>query len=135
MAWYPGTVLFEATNLSVGRGTDAPFRQVGAPWLAVPRGRAWRPVTFTPQSPGDGKLADTMCRGLLLNDYDRRRDRSVGAALRLLDAIAAANPDSLRVDARGMAIRLGKPWHAGFVADNREVDDFKRQARPYLLYR
>ncbi|MEZ5342384.1 MAG: DUF1343 domain-containing protein [Acidimicrobiales bacterium] len=30
---YPGTVLFEATSLSWGRGTDAPFEQVGAPWL------------------------------------------------------------------------------------------------------
>ena len=30
---YPGTVFFEGTNLSEGRGTDAPFTQAGAPWL------------------------------------------------------------------------------------------------------
>ena len=30
---YPGTCLFEGTNLSVGRGSDAPFQQIGAPWL------------------------------------------------------------------------------------------------------
>ena len=30
---YPGTVLFEGTNLSEGRGTDRPFRVAGAPWL------------------------------------------------------------------------------------------------------
>jgi uncharacterized protein YbbC (DUF1343 family) len=30
---YPGTVFFEATNLSEGRGTDAPLKQVGAPWM------------------------------------------------------------------------------------------------------
>ncbi len=30
---YPGTVFFEGTNLSEGRGTDAPFQLVGAPWL------------------------------------------------------------------------------------------------------
>lgn len=30
---YPGTVMFEGTNLSEGRGTDAPFQLVGAPWL------------------------------------------------------------------------------------------------------
>jgi uncharacterized protein YbbC (DUF1343 family) len=30
---YTGTVLFEGTNLSEGRGTDKPFRLVGAPWL------------------------------------------------------------------------------------------------------
>ena len=32
-AVYPGTVLFEATTLSVGRGTDEPFTIVGAPWV------------------------------------------------------------------------------------------------------
>ena len=30
---YPGLCLFEGTNLSVGRGSDAPFEQIGAPWL------------------------------------------------------------------------------------------------------
>lgn len=30
---YTGTVFVEGTNLSEGRGTDAPFQQVGAPWL------------------------------------------------------------------------------------------------------
>ena len=30
---YPGIGLLEATNLSVGRGTDRPFEQIGAPWL------------------------------------------------------------------------------------------------------
>jgi uncharacterized protein YbbC (DUF1343 family) len=30
---YPGTVFFEGTNLSEGRGTDAPLKQVGAQWL------------------------------------------------------------------------------------------------------
>lgn len=30
---YTGTVFFEAVNASEGRGTDAPFTQVGAPWL------------------------------------------------------------------------------------------------------
>jgi uncharacterized protein YbbC (DUF1343 family) len=30
---YTGTVLFEGTNLTEGRGTDQPYRLVGAPWL------------------------------------------------------------------------------------------------------
>src|SRR5437588_7118934 len=32
-ALYPGVALLEATNISVGRGTDSPFEIVGAPWL------------------------------------------------------------------------------------------------------
>jgi len=34
---YPGLCLFEGTNLSVGRGSDAPFEQIGAPWLDTAR--------------------------------------------------------------------------------------------------
>ena len=30
---YPGMSFFEATNVSEGRGTDLPFRLVGASWL------------------------------------------------------------------------------------------------------
>jgi len=30
---YPGTVLFEATELSVARGTDEAFARIGAPWI------------------------------------------------------------------------------------------------------
>lgn len=32
-AFYPGTCLFEGTDISEGRGTDAPFRNLGAPWI------------------------------------------------------------------------------------------------------
>ena len=30
---YPGIGAIEGTNVSVGRGTDTPFEQVGAPWI------------------------------------------------------------------------------------------------------
>src|SRR6185503_19325280 len=30
---YPGTVLFEGTNISEGRGTNRPFELLGAPWV------------------------------------------------------------------------------------------------------
>lgn len=33
VALYPSLALFEGTNVSVGRGTDLPFQQVGAPWF------------------------------------------------------------------------------------------------------
>ena len=58
---YGATVFFEGTNLSEGRGTDAPFEQVGAPWLDAgalagtlnvrpPPGVTFQPVTFKPTS-------------------------------------------------------------------------------------
>ena len=30
---YPGIGAIEGTNISVGRGTDTPFEQIGAPWI------------------------------------------------------------------------------------------------------
>ncbi len=33
---YPGIGAIETTNLSVGRGTDTPFEQIGAPWIDGP---------------------------------------------------------------------------------------------------
>jgi uncharacterized protein YbbC (DUF1343 family) len=36
-AWYPATCLLEFSHISVGRGTDAPFQIVGAPWMNANR--------------------------------------------------------------------------------------------------
>jgi len=141
-AWYPGTVLFEATNLSVGRGTDAPFRQVGAPWLDAPRvaaamarryGLALDTVRFTPRAPGDGKFDGVPLAGLRFRPADRRRDDPVRDALRLLTTIRDLQPDAFAMDSIGLARRLGTalgaaaPWAA---ADRR----FLEERRAYLLY-
>src|SRR4051794_25016923 len=56
---YPGTVLFEGTNVSEGRGTTRPFEIVGAPWVSPERfadglnrlalpGVRFRPAIFEP---------------------------------------------------------------------------------------
>ncbi|PKM96597.1 MAG: DUF1343 domain-containing protein [Elusimicrobia bacterium HGW-Elusimicrobia-3] len=56
---YPGLGCFEASNVSVGRGTDIPFEWFGAPWLkagkiakklnkAGLRGVKFSPLTLTP---------------------------------------------------------------------------------------
>jgi uncharacterized protein YbbC (DUF1343 family) len=74
---YPGTCLFEGTNLSVGRGTDRAFQQIGAPWLdgeALARAMAGHElpgvrieaVRFTPRNAGDGKFSDEEVSGVRL---------------------------------------------------------------------
>ncbi len=56
---YPGIGAIEYANISVGRGTNQPFEQLGAPWIDGPRlaatlnarkipGIRFYPVTFTP---------------------------------------------------------------------------------------
>ncbi|MGH7580366.1 MAG: exo-beta-N-acetylmuramidase NamZ family protein [Gemmatimonadales bacterium] len=95
---YPGLCLFEGTNLSVGRGSEAPFEQVGAPWLdtaavlgalrraGLPGVRAYG-VGFTPRRPGDGKYADTLLAGIRLEVTDREAYDPPATAVHLLAAI------------------------------------------------
>lgn len=101
---YPGTCLFEGTNLSVGRGTDAPFEQIGAPWLdparvlaTLPpdarRGVRFRAVAFTPHRPGEGKYADTAVVGIRLEVTDRAAYDPPATAVYLLAAIRAVHSD------------------------------------------
>jgi uncharacterized protein YbbC (DUF1343 family) len=98
---YPGLCLFEGTNLSVGRGSDAPFEQIGAPWLDTARvltairaarlpGVTFRGVSFTPTRPGDGKFGDTLVAGIRLRVTDRATYDPTATAVYLLAAIRAS---------------------------------------------
>ena len=70
---YPGIALLEATNVSEGRGTEAPFLVFGAPWVepgatavSVP-GFELRPTGFTPRGSAASrqpKWQDEKCNGL-----------------------------------------------------------------------
>jgi uncharacterized protein YbbC (DUF1343 family) len=101
---YPGTCLFEGTNLSVGRGTDAAFEQIGAPWLdtavvlaSIRRdnlpGVRFRGVEFTPRRPGEGKFADTLVYGIRLQVTDRAVYDPTITAVHLLSLIRRLHAD------------------------------------------
>jgi uncharacterized protein YbbC (DUF1343 family) len=142
VAWYPGTVLFEATNLSVGRGTAAPFRQIGAPWLdagGVARRMARRyhialdPVRFTPHAPGDGKFDGVEVRGVRFRRFDRARGDPIRAALLLLKTVRELQPARVRVDSLGLARRLGV-WPSDTVTWPGDRRRFLAERRTALIY-
>jgi uncharacterized protein YbbC (DUF1343 family) len=106
---YPGTCLFEGTNLSVGRGTPFAFQVVGAPWLdpaAVLRRLRAHPadlagvsadsIAFAPLHPTDGKYDGVTLRGVRLTVADRATYDPTRTAVALLVAIRAAHPDSFQ---------------------------------------
>ncbi len=142
VARFPGTVLFEATNLSVGRGTDAPFRQVGAPWLrAEAVVRAMRrlhvsldAVRFTPHAPGDGKFDGVALAAVRFRAFDRTRGDPIRDALLLMRIIRELHPGLFAADSIGLARRLGEPVGTS-VTWPEEVRRFRAEAAPYLLYR
>jgi uncharacterized protein YbbC (DUF1343 family) len=97
---YPGTVLFEGTNVSEGRGTTRPFELVGAPWVAAERfadalnlrmlpGVFFRPVVFEPTF---HKHAKRTCGGCQLHVLDRKAFAPVLAGVLLIEAFRAAAP-------------------------------------------
>ncbi|HEY2806013.1 MAG TPA: DUF1343 domain-containing protein [Gemmatimonadales bacterium] len=146
VAWYPGTVLIEATNLSVGRGTDEAFREMGAPWLKTPReaygypnGDTLEHVTFTPHAPGDGKYDGVSCAGVRFWRNNRRyAGGPILEVIRVLRLLAQSNRDSLRVDSSMMTTRFGRAWNAdsalAWASDQRALAAFRIRVRPYLLY-
>jgi len=149
VAWYPGTVLFEGegltvgTNLSVGRGTDAPFRQVGAPWLDAARiaaqmrrryGTHLDTVTFVPRAPGDRKYDGVHVHAVRFGRFDRSRGDAIRDAIHLLGLVAELHRDSLRVDSLLMARHLGE-WPSPRTEWAEAIRAFARRRAPYLLYR
>ncbi len=94
---YPGVGAIEGTNISVGRGTDTPFEQLGAPWIDGPAlaaalnasalaGVRFYPVTFTPAA--GAKLGGQACHGVFLIVTDRDRLRPVRVGLEIASALS-----------------------------------------------
>jgi len=153
---YPGLCLFEGTALSVGRGTDAPFEAIGAPWLdtaavlrrvrdAAPPGVRFRGTGFTPRAPGDGKFADTLVAAIRLEVTDRRSYDPVRTAVILLAAVQAVHPDRIGWIARHFDRLAGGPALREALSAGRAPDEivggwagelaaFRERRKPYLLY-
>jgi uncharacterized protein YbbC (DUF1343 family)/CubicO group peptidase (beta-lactamase class C family) len=99
-ALYSGIALLETTNVSVGRGTDAPFEQLGAPWIDTVSlaarlsasqiaGVRFVPVSFTPNS---STFAGLECRGIRITVVDRNRLEPVRLGLEIAAALRDLHP-------------------------------------------
>jgi len=152
---YPGTCLFEGTNLSVGRGTPFAFQVIGAPWLdprsvmrrlRVPGdpenapdkaaiGVAIESVTFTPDAPTDGKYAGVPLKGLRLRVTDRARYDPTRLAVALLAAIRAAHPDSFQFGKRFDLLAAGPELRAALEAGQPARAIWERWAAPLAAFR
>lgn len=156
-ASYPGTCLFEGTNLSVGRGTERPFQWIGAPWLdgaalaaalnayGLP-GVRFEAAAFTPRQPGDAKWPDVEVQGVRFVVTDRAAYDPVRAAVAaLIEAKRAsgarwrwtpahfdqlAGTDALRKD-----IDAGRGLDAVTAGWAEPLARFARVRERYLIYR
>jgi uncharacterized protein YbbC (DUF1343 family) len=152
---YPGTCLFEGTALSVGRGTDAAFQQLGAPWLDAATvlarlqalhlpGVAFSTVSFTPRQPGDRKFADTLVAGIRWHVTDRRSFDPTVTAVHLLSIIRSVHPEQIRIGgsfdrlAGGPALRealvRGDGANAIVASWAPGIAVYRARVKPSLLY-
>jgi uncharacterized protein YbbC (DUF1343 family)/CubicO group peptidase (beta-lactamase class C family) len=149
---YAGLGLLEPTNLSVGRGTDAPFEVVGAPWIApIPlaeemnakslAGVSFLPVYFTPSA---DPYAEEQVGGVRLVVTDREALRPVTVALALAKELRERYPNQFRAEAiqnllvnrsTMWAFLRGEPLTRLVEWAERERADFLQRRQSHLLYR
>jgi uncharacterized protein YbbC (DUF1343 family) len=150
---YPGTVYFEGTNLTEGRGTDRPFEQIGAPWLdavaivKIMNERRLPGIRFEATSVaverGAAKFPGQTIPAIRFVVTDREAYRPVRTSLLLIDAIRRHHPkdfawgksidrltgsDKVRLAIDGGTLpALLEQW-------DREAASFRERRKPFLAY-
>ena len=151
---YPGTVYFEGTNLTEGRGTERPFEQIGAPWLRAPEvveamhalrlpGVRFEAIAM-PVVKTAAKFPGETIPGIRVVVTDRQGYRPVRTALLLIDTIKRRQPDRFAwgpsIDRLTGSDKVRKAIDAGQLAPlleawDRDAAEFVRLREPFLLYR
>lgn len=159
---YPGTVLFEGTMLSEGRGTTRPFELIGAPWLdgeqlaarmngAGLKGVHFRPAIFEPTFQ---KHARATCGGCQIHVTSRLEFEPVKAGVSLMRECCGLAPDRFKwrdppyeyePDKMPIDILAGAPTLRQQIERQVPLEEiaeswrpgvaaFAQTIRPYLLY-
>jgi uncharacterized protein YbbC (DUF1343 family) len=101
---FPGTVYFEGTQISEGRGTTKPFEFVGAPFIDSEElaadlrkqklpGVIFRPTNFMPTFQ---KFAGESCGGVFLHVTDRKSFQPVLTGVAILKSILERYPENFK---------------------------------------
>ncbi len=151
-ALYDGLALLEASpNYSVGRGTDAPFEQIGADWIhgaelaqflnnwVLPGVRVY-PTKFQPSS---GPFAGKTIEGVRFVILNREQLNSVRLGLDVAYALQRLYPGKINFEACRFLIgsrEVVDALKSGAAPGNIEervrepLQKFAERRRPYLLY-
>lgn len=157
---YAGTCLFEAVNVSAGRGSDHPFELIGAPWLEHERavsmlnalalpGVRFSADTFTPRQRDfqarPPMYAGERLRAIRVHVVDRARVQPYRVGVAMLWAVHALHRERLvwndaTLDRLVATPRLKRLLEAGrtppeiFATWDAEIARFRAISSPYRLY-
>lgn len=106
--FYPGTCIFEGTNLSEGRGTSKPFQNLGAPWVnidlwlellstVIPSEVHCNKIQFTPTF---SKFSGQLCNGVSLTTDADFLTNSVEIAVCVLWSLMETHPEKVEFTGR-----------------------------------
>jgi uncharacterized protein YbbC (DUF1343 family) len=149
---YPGVCLLEATNVSVGRGTDRPFEIIGAPWVEPlrlaaelenmhPAGVRFVPLFFTPSTSTNQGMK---CGGVQMVLTDPAKLNSVLVGMLLVSVLHRLYPGKFEVDrvirllgnAEALQmLKAGRTPAAVMQAGSAEVASFLNRRKKALIYR
>ena len=149
---YPGIEILQAGSVSVGRGTDSAFLELGAPWIRpndllaelkkreIP-GVSFSVTSFTPKS---GPYAAQECHGVALTVTNRENFKSMLMGLEVAEALHRLYPQEFQIakiiallGSQSTVERLErgdspKDIEAGWAA---ELEKFRAMRAKYLIYR
>ena len=151
---YPGSVYFEGTNITEGRGTDRPFEQVGASWLKagdVVRvmnekklpGIRFEAITMA-VLPSAAKFPGQTIPAIRFVVSDRQAYRPVKTALILIDEIRRQHVQEFAwtgtIDRLTGSDKVRRAIESGTLPAlldewDRDAAAFARAREPFLLYR
>lgn len=149
---YPGLEILQNAGVSVGRGTEAPFEEFGAPWIngeeiaTLLNAKGLPGVHFVNQPfiPVSGLYAGQHCRGVGVRVTDRAALRSMRVGLEIAAALRTKNPDHFDVtkillllgnDSTIQQLQAGTP-PAEIIANwNKDLAAYDAVRRRYFLYK
>ena len=148
---YPGLGILEATNVSLGRGTDTPFELLGAPWIQPSElatylnARAISGVRFVPTefTPNASVYAQQKCGGVNIIVTDRNALDAPELGIEIASALHSLYPqqfemknlDNLMLNKATMdAISAGQDPRRVWLDWIEAIDRFMTIRARYLLY-
>jgi uncharacterized protein YbbC (DUF1343 family) len=149
---YPGLEILQDAGVSVGRGTEAPFEEFGAPWIngeevaEALNARNLPGVHFANQPfiPVSGLYSGQRCGGVGIRVTDRAAVRSMRVGLEIAALLQKKYPEQFNAsktivllgnDATVAQLKAGTPPDQIIASWAKDLADFDQVRRKYFLYK